>query len=597
MDNEFNNGPDTSPQPENIPPEPPFEVPPYDPNIQQFAPPPYDPNMQQYGQPPFIPQDNNWNSPYDKPPEEKFSSVIILGIVIALLLIVIFVLCVIIFNKSGHNGGGTSDSFSTDIAETSTTAAAGMTTRSRFGNPTDTSTSTVTTTAITSTLPPLILTTVPPNQQKTISVFPSSDISNYPQYKEAIKNEIANNFYGYVGKSARDPGYALADLNADGIPELITYAFEGYIVQIFTIDNNKAVKLASVSQDYMDSLWIYSDCTINCYTPNAGRTSNNKIYKYDGGSKLTEIYRLDYSFSTNSNGDNIPKYTYTEKGVTREISSDDYTKMRQLLNEAFYPPASPLSDMGIIDTAKLKEKLLYKGFVSASDTISMWDVPSENGRVITQLTPRTKGDVYSVEGYPDWYKFCPDGSSESGYVSADSIKELKDSVDIEDICMLADSLYGKSSDQVDSELREWLSDLGMTDITDGGSRYNWSRNRTVNGQYIQEHFFKIKDYRCFQIEINYDYVDKSDLSSYGAKEIRFILDTEGSTRRLLADIVSLYGDPSNYSEGSSGGISCKFNNTAFTKGELYFNYCINTLLYNTKNDRYERETYCSLTFK
>ena len=275
------------------------------------------------------------------------------------------------------------------------------------------------------------------------------------------------------------------------------------------------------------------------------------------------------------------KITYTEKGISRDINESDYIMLWQFLNQAFTPPTSPLSDMGIIETGKLREKRIFKGYVATgSGTISMRDVPSAKGRIITELPKRTKGDVYSIEGYPDWYKFCPDGSSDSGYVPAEYIKEFTDSADIKELCILADSVYGADAKTGYALIEEWLYDMEVSSIehkdnsTTSTRTYTWKTYKTVNGKYGEVNSFKINGFKCNKLVVSYS-PDKGITSLSAYMDINEVGLVEHNARKLLASIVAEFGDPLDYHEFQKDGkwsISGKFSNTPFTKGTLRFNF-------------------------
>lgn len=114
--------------------------------------------------------------------------------------------------NSSNNAGVASFSDAETTTETQSSSSEAATTVSEKTTEAATTTSSETTTAETTTEVP----TETASPENGLKAFPSSDINNYPQYIQVIKNGMNS---GYYTESSASHG--LYDLNADGILELI----------------------------------------------------------------------------------------------------------------------------------------------------------------------------------------------------------------------------------------------------------------------------------------------------------------------------------------------------------------------------------------
>lgn len=136
-------------------------------------------------------------------------------------------------DNSSNNAGVASSSDAETTIETTSSSSEAVTTVSETTTEAATTTSCETTTAETTTEVPTE--TAPP--ENGLKAFPSSDINNYPQYIQVIKNGINSGYYTESSAS-----YGLYDLNADGIPELIINTAP---YGIYAMDGNSCVELQS----------------------------------------------------------------------------------------------------------------------------------------------------------------------------------------------------------------------------------------------------------------------------------------------------------------------------------------------------------------
>lgn len=144
-------------------------------------------------------------------------------------------------NKDSDNSSNNAVIASTSAAETTadtssepqSNSSEAATTVSEITTEAATTTSSETTTAETTTEVP----TETASPENGLKAFPSSDINNYPQYIQVIKNGMNSGYYTESSAS-----YGLYDLNADGIPELIINTAP---YGIYAMDGNNCVELQS----------------------------------------------------------------------------------------------------------------------------------------------------------------------------------------------------------------------------------------------------------------------------------------------------------------------------------------------------------------
>ena len=215
-------------------------------------------------------------------------------------------------------------------------------------------------------------------------------------------------------------GYELADINNDKIPELIvSYKSEGDdLIHLFVYEDGKYTKIEKYKNGTNDEYsYISEDCS---YDPEKGLIS---YVGYGGGTaryilqltndnRLVLIEELAYVNEYTHNGDVISESEYNTLNAEFD-SSYNWKKL----------DIKPLPDE-VQSTAAPKETYKYIGVVTLnSGTLNLRDFPSTDSNVITQLTNGTRCTVYSLDGYPDWYRIYTDDLS--GYVASQYIQEYK----------------------------------------------------------------------------------------------------------------------------------------------------------------------------
>lgn len=141
----------------------------------------------------------------------------------------------------------------------------------------------------------------------------NSDINDYPLYLERLQliaQNLGHNNYDYgcglsiaYKYSDTEFGYSLQDLNADGIPELITTAGEmsdgaSSVAEIYAISTNQLVMLCQT----WDRSWYYMcENNVIAFSSYGGVTYN----KYIGGSELETIDSYSWGFYGGAGNYNI----------------------------------------------------------------------------------------------------------------------------------------------------------------------------------------------------------------------------------------------------------------------------------------------------
>lgn len=218
-------------------------------------------------------------------------------------------------------------------------------------------------------------------------------------------------------------GYEIADINNDKIPELlVSYKSMdgGNLIHLFVYENGKYTKIEKFKNGTNDEYpYISEDCS---YDPEKGIIS----YNSNGGGSARYILQLKndnrlilieqllfYSNEYSHNGDVISESEYN--ALNAEFDSSYNWKKLEI---------KPLP-AEVQSSAAPKETYKYIGVVTLnSGTLNLRDFPSTDSNVITQLNNGTRCSVYTLDGYPDWYKVYI--NELSGYVSAKYIQEFKE---------------------------------------------------------------------------------------------------------------------------------------------------------------------------
>lgn len=249
-------------------------------------------------------------------------------------------------------------------------------------------------------------------------------------------DEVSSMFSSYISENpdpnrtyeGSDYGYALIDLNDDGKQELLVTSGEidsetPGLQSIYAIENNKLKQLW-----LSDPRTIGTLCEDNIIRGNYiyGNGYGVAFYRYYSDCVFEMFESISYDGSNYANSGNyIITYndnsTITEEAANEIIAKYKYKSYNTNPLKINIVPESKTEPT----TAKqeLKETYAFYGVVSTeSGTLNLRDKPSIDSNVIKELPKGTKGSIYYIDGYSDWYKMYTD-DGQSGFVSAQYIKE------------------------------------------------------------------------------------------------------------------------------------------------------------------------------
>lgn len=272
-------------------------------------------------------------------------------------------------------------------------------------------------------------------------------------------------------------GYYLIDLNEDGKQELLITTEEVEagspgVVAAYAINNKNLTQLWITDSRFIG--YLCEGNIINSFTA-MGQGGGTALYKYNSGNQLDLIDMVSFDYSSGS------KVMYHNQEIVSEADADailaQYKKMKF---EAKPLKISSVSEPQTEPTtlASPKETYIFFGVVSTeSGALNLRDKPSADSNVIAQLEKGTKGDVFSIEGISDWYKFITSDGKE-GYVSAQYIKEY-------------DHSSGNSSSNIIGTQTPW----GIFTYTDNYNIDGQIYNPESIGVYINCDFDRLNEYK------------------------------------------------------------------------------------------------------
>lgn len=261
----------------------------------------------------------------------------------------------------------------------------------------------------------------------------AADNKGTQQQDQYTADEVSKMYSAFISENPDpnhtydDPryGYYLIDLNEDGNQELLITTEEVEagspgVVAAYAINNKKLTQLWITDSRFIG--YLCEGNIINSFTA-MGQGNGTALYQYKSGDKLDLIDMISSDYSSGS------EVIYHNQEVISKAEADSilaqYKKMKF--------EAKPLTISSTSESktepptqADSKENYAFYGIVSTeSGSLNLRDKPSADSNVVAQLEKGTKGSVYTIEGYSDWYKFYSD-QGQSGYVSAQYIKEYKE---------------------------------------------------------------------------------------------------------------------------------------------------------------------------
>ncbi len=348
-------------------------------------------------------------SPYN--PEntqpKKSKTIPVLITVIAVLIVILGVLGCMFFMMKRNEKNDTSD-ISSSIDESSAVAEIADTTEITEAAeiteaPTESETEAGTTAAATETETEAA-TEIPETDLKSLTIYPESDLSNYPQYIKAAENDrdlsLANYFF-------------LVDINADNIPEFFLTDKDGRIYGVYTSVDNNFAELLHVGGTGRDWISLYNDGFIS-HGSSMGADGGYADFEYTGGTELT----MSKSYSLQEY-DGIPD----SHGGEADISVSSLDNFINTLTESNNNYTTYDTSAAPSDFQFNANQFGYGGTViTQDDPLNLRVAPSSDAEVIIKMP---KGSYVGIFGSNnDWYyvSYTENGITYYGYASTQFIE-------------------------------------------------------------------------------------------------------------------------------------------------------------------------------
>lgn len=331
--------------------------------------------------------------------KQKTSPVLIIVIIALVLVVGVLVGMFFVMNRKDKKESSKSNSSVSEVEETTAEITEAPTESEPQTTTAEKTTAAETTTEATTT-------EQPEKETKTLTTYPESDISKYPQYIKAAENDRDSGLADY---------FALVDINADNIPELFLTDMDGRIYAIYTAVGNDYAELQRVGGTGRDWITLYNDGCIS-HGSSFGNDGGYTDYEYTGGKELKEIK----TYSLNEYND-IPTSHDGEANIS--VSSLD--------NYITKPTENNVNDYTVYDTSAATADFYFNAnqfgyggtVVTENDPLNLRVAPSSNSEVIIQMP---QGADVGIFGYNnDWYYVCytESGITYYGYASRNFIAD------------------------------------------------------------------------------------------------------------------------------------------------------------------------------
>ena len=303
-----------------------------------------------------------------------------------------------VMNRKDKKESSKSSSSVSEIEET-TAEIIETTTEAEIPTTTAEITAEITTTIVATT------TEQPEKDSKTLTSYPESNLSKYPQY---IKAAESNSDWGLANY------FALLDINADDIPELFLTDVNGRIYAIYAAVGNDYVELQRVGGTGRDWITLYNDGTIS-HGSSFGNDGGYTDYEYSGGNELKEI--KSYSLAEYND---IPTSHGGEANISVSSLDDYITKPTEnnANNYTVYDTSAATADFQFN-----ADQFGYGGtIITQDDPLNLRAAPLSNAEVIIKMP---KGSNIFIFGYNnDWYyvSYTENGVTYYGYASKQFIE-------------------------------------------------------------------------------------------------------------------------------------------------------------------------------
>lgn len=347
------------------------------PNIPQFT-----PNPVSSGTPGYVIQ------------KQKSNTVLIIVIIVLVLIIGVFGGMFFMMSRDKKQDATSKNASISDSEESKTNEEAATKTEIITESVTvETSTVTVAETTMTT----VSATEPTENNDKTITAYPESDISKYPQYIKAAENDRDSSLADH---------FALVDINEDNIPELFLTDSNGMIYAVYTAIGDDYAELQHVGGSGRDWISLYNDGCIS-HGGAMGQEGGYADYVYSGGTELTMLQKYslqEYEGIPDFHGGNVAlSVSPLSKYITQNSGSNkDYTT---------YDTSAATPDFKFFDQPALGI------IITQSDPLNLRSKPSTDGEIIIKMAQNAYCSIYGQNADWCYVSYTEDGITYYGYAN------------------------------------------------------------------------------------------------------------------------------------------------------------------------------------
>ncbi len=256
------------------------------------------------------------------------------------------------------------------------------------------------------------------------------DTEEYRQADEEGKKKIRSKFQEQALRYMKNNiGYAIRDLNGDGIDEMIIGMGKAYVFEAFTLDDGKVREL--IKAGYRDSCTLLNDGTFHRYAHLGGGMSTDTLFRMDGTRKVKFVkgYLFSEEFGYNNGLDSDDCWFRMSSSKDTTATLDKHvpkSEAKSWISEC----DSSLSDIRFIPFAAYEKGmsgdgiavLSKNGKTTGSQKIRIRKAPDDKSKIIAQKKIGTYVKATAIEG--DYYRITVD--KKTGYVHKDYITLLTD---------------------------------------------------------------------------------------------------------------------------------------------------------------------------
>lgn len=256
------------------------------------------------------------------------------------------------------------------------------------------------------------------------------DTEEYRQADEAGKKKIRSKFQEQTLRYMKNNiGYAIRDLNGDGIDEMLIGMKNAYVFEVFTMDGGKVREL--IKAGYRDSCVLLSDGTFFRYGYSGGGLSSNTLFCMDGTNKVRFVkgYMFNDEFGYQYGMDSEDRW-FRMKNATDYTANLAKHVSESEANEWIAKCEGNLSDIRFIPFAAYEKGLSGDGVAvlskdgntNGNQKIRIRSKPDNKSKIISQKKVGTFVKATGIDG--DYYKIII--GKKTGYVHKDFITLLTD---------------------------------------------------------------------------------------------------------------------------------------------------------------------------